>query len=162
MPTPREIDFARVRLAEVRHIIKCLQTREKKILAYLTLHAPGLIEMPTSTKKDAVTYSPEFERIWAIYPARNGIKVEKQSAAKRFERIPRAKWPQVETAIKNYGKSADVKRGAVRDMVRFLKDEFWPVWIKPTEAMLQAARDAKGDKRTSAQSAVEEVINGRN
>lgn len=69
----------------------------------------------------------DFEKFWTLYPFRNGKKLLKKDALKQFSKLDEAMHPQIFEAVKNYVKSGQMPR----DAVRFLKDDFWREWIAP-------------------------------
>lgn len=155
----RDLGIAmRAQMAEIDRIIAGLQKRRALVSAELSKLQPILHGTPAPAKQK-LEYSNEFETLWALYPARGGVKVEKEAAFRKFLKITCADHAALEKAIRNYSAGADVKRGVVRDMVRFLKPDFWTVWISPTAAMLQAAREVKTPAgQPSGSTVVEEVL----
>lgn len=71
-------------------------------------------------------YTPAFEEWWKLYPARNGIKVGKPDAFKKFLKIKDLE--ALTTATKAYASSKEVKEGYAKDGVRFLKEGVWEAW----------------------------------
>lgn len=76
------------------------------------------------TKK--LEYTPAFESWWKLYPTRNGIKVGKPDAFKKFLKI--TDLDSLTTATKAYAASKEVKEGYAKDAVRFLKEGVWEAW----------------------------------
>lgn len=105
-------------------------------------------------------YSLDFEIIWALYPARNGMKREKNASWKKFKKnFTKAEdIAELKKAIVNYSKSQEVKDGFARDMVRFLKPDFWMEWAHPTEAMMHGSQPVEHKDKTIDRG-VEEAIN---
>lgn len=127
------------KIAELDCIIAGLQKRRLKLSDELkALDGPdhALIETREA-------YSPEFEELWKIYPSRNGIKVEKRAAYLRFKKIKTHELSHLKKAIENYAASDEARRGIVRDMMRFLKDDFWPQWINKTPDTFTDGKTAK-------------------
>ena len=75
------------------------------------------------------TYADKFEDFWGAYPKRNGKKVGKQAAQRKFEKIPVADLDRVIANARNYGINNDYPK----DPERFLKDDFWKDWETPQQ-----------------------------
>lgn len=149
----------RATLAEIRLQIKHLQGREKKVMDYLA--KIGAKTSPLPLGKPELTpeeYSKEFENLWTLYPGRRGIKVGKPEAFRKFKTMKNFDREALAKACWNYAKSQTARTGFARDMVRFLKADYWPLWINPTEAMMKGTQP--NDKK-SPSALVEEVINGK-
>jgi hypothetical protein len=122
--------------------IKELKKKRKRIVDWLETHGEkgvnyqgnDLPVMPDGA------YTKEFEELWKIYPERNGMKREKLSAFKRYKGMKTSERAKLPVAVLNYAKSAEAERYA-RDMIRFLKPDFWTLWINPTESMLQNMKE---------------------
>jgi hypothetical protein len=83
-------------------------------------------------KEKNIYIPPKFEEFWALYPSRNGKKLLKQAALKRFLLLE-AEWDIILIAAKNYASSKQVRDGFAKDGVRFLKDSYWKEWLEPEE-----------------------------
>ena len=71
--------------------------------------------------------SSVFEDFWKLYPSRNGKKLLKKDAFKQFAKLDEATYPDILQAVRNYVKSGQMPR----DAVRFFKDDYWREWIAP-------------------------------
>ncbi len=76
-----------------------------------------------------------FNKFWALHPARNGRKVGKPEARKKFLKLSDKDSILIIQATKNYRNSKDVKNGiGIRDPHRFIKDskgnERWREYIQ--------------------------------
>lgn len=121
------IDFIDLMTAQLR------ETRQKLVKFIDDLQNPTLLE-------------EEFQKLWEIYPERHGMKRERKSALTRFKNMKGADRKLLSQAILNYRKCDEARRGFARDMVRFLKDDFWPAWLTPNEKMMAERKDPKNDK----------------
>jgi hypothetical protein len=79
-----------------------------------------------------------FEEFWEPYPARNGKKLDKPEAQKRFLALSEEERILAVQASKNYSESEMVKKGmGIKDPKRFLRDgkgnEPWRDWIEPEQ-----------------------------
>jgi len=74
-------------------------------------------------------YNEKFDIFWGAYPKRNGKKVGKQAAQRKFEKIPVADLDRVIANARNYGINNDYPK----DPERFLKDDFWKDWETPQQ-----------------------------
>lgn len=143
------------RIKEIDLLISQLQERRKVIADWLeNKKSPK----PEKIKPDQ-PYSDIFENLWILYPPRNGIKSEKRAAFNKFLKMKKYNLDNLKAACWNYARSQEAKRGYARDMVRFLKEDYWPQWIKPTEAMLQGSGAKLPTK--SVGSIVDEVANAK-
>lgn len=70
-----------------------------------------------------------FAVFWRQYPARNGRKLGKGNAQKRFCRFKIPVMKQIITAAGKYAKSGQM----AKDPERFLKDDYWKEWIPEPE-----------------------------
>lgn len=153
---PQKIVEGKARLAEIDLVLAHLTKRRKMLSDWLVKQGQTALVSKNDINTREV-YGQDFERLWGLYPARNGMKVEKKAAFQKFKAVKPQDYPALEKAIKNYSRSAEVKRGAVRDMVRFLKPEFWPMWLNPSPAAMQPA----ATKKESVSKAVDEVLNAK-
>lgn len=81
----------------------------------------------------------EFEEFWKCYPARNGKRVGKPEAQRKFGAFSLQDRELVLVAARNYAASELVQKGVgVKDPHRFLQngkqDEPWRDWITPEES----------------------------
>lgn len=78
-----------------------------------------------------------FETFWSIYPSRNGKKLYRQEALKKFCELSTDEITLCLQAVKNYAISSMVKQGmGIKDPHRFLwngkeRSWFWKEWIEP-------------------------------
>ena len=75
-----------------------------------------------------------FEVDWKAYPCRNGKRLDKGAAFKRWEQQVKVKDRDLfSQAVRNYGDS-DLGRRSPKDMKRFISnrdnDEYWRQWIE--------------------------------
>ena len=132
------------RIAEIDLLIQNLTKRRKAIQDYLT----RLGDKGTSTIEDPVlpkeAYSEAFEALWKLYSEATDRHAEKRKAFEKFKKIPSAEYPLIKKAIENYACGRECRDGFSRYFIRFLKDDFWPIWInrKPSAgADDRSARD---------------------
>lgn len=78
-------------------------------------------------------YTQPFETFWKVYPARNGKKLLKQEAFKKFTLLTEEEVLKVQVAAQNYAESKVVKDGYAKDAVRFLKNDYWKDWLMPEQ-----------------------------
>jgi ribosomal protein L16/L10AE len=72
-------------------------------------------------EKDTFEIESLFDDFWEHAPSRNGKKVDKPSARKKFIALKKDDMPLVVEAVKNYANSEMVKRGiGIKDPHRFL------------------------------------------
>ncbi|QOJ35584.1 MAG: hypothetical protein HRU82_11815 [Nitrospira sp.] len=77
-----------------------------------------------------------FEEFWNRYPMRNGKRVGRSEALRKWQRIPPDQYGQVLIAVQHYATSKTVSEGiGIKDPHRWLrngnKDEPWREWIEP-------------------------------
>jgi hypothetical protein len=87
-----------------------------------------------NVNNDKKEYTCGFDEFWEIYPPRNGRKLEKAEAYKRFEMLKEEEIPLVLKAVKEYADNQDIKNGiGIRDPKRFLRDgkgnQYWKEWL---------------------------------
>lgn len=98
-----------------------------------------------------------FEEFWKSYPARNGKRVGKPEAQRKFSALSPPDRKLVLVAARNYAVSELVQKGVgIKDPHRFLqngkKDEPWRDWITPEEstrshtAALTCTKRLQGDR----------------
>jgi hypothetical protein len=77
-----------------------------------------------------------FDAAWEAYPKRNGRKVEKAKAKRRWQRMSVTERQQVLTAIANYRtQHAPTGEGPyVKDMHRFLVTDVWSEYLSPSSS----------------------------
>ncbi|MEK7764393.1 MAG: hypothetical protein AAB433_22700 [Nitrospirota bacterium] len=94
----------------------------------------------TSKKKEEMppAVAVEFDEYWSIAPMRNGKRLGKSEAARKFSALSVEDRKHVLLAAKHYAESKQVKDGiGIMDPHRFLrkgKDEPWRDWIEPEQA----------------------------
>lgn len=135
LPLRERLIAAKAHIKEVTHQLAQLEKRKAFLVAACAELEKqlGKETTPEAAPAPKIEYSEEFERFWSIYPDRNGRKPGKDSAYSRFKSIKKTEYDALRTAILNYNRSDEVKRGYARDMQRFLKSDFWPTWIDETE-----------------------------
>ena len=87
-------------------------------------------------ENDEDIYDDYFEKFWQSAPDRNGKKVNKDEARKKFSTIKKDDLPLVVQAVKNYANSKNVKDGiGIKDPHRFISNKenkkYWREWIDP-------------------------------
>jgi hypothetical protein len=80
--------------------------------------------------------SAAFNTFWSIYPSRNGKKLEKEEARRRFQRLSMEDQTLCCQAAKNFAASQQVRDGiGIKDPKRFIRDgagqEPWRDWLSP-------------------------------
>ena len=71
-----------------------------------------------------------FDEFWKVYPARQGKKLERGEALKKFQELKVDEIPLVLKAAKNYADDQGVKNGiGIRDPKRFFINDFWKDWV---------------------------------
>ena len=80
----------------------------------------------------------EFEEFWNLYPMRNGKRVEKPGAVKKFQALKPDDRVLVLTAVRNYARSELVEKGiGIKDAHRWLRTgkdhEPWRDWMEPEQ-----------------------------
>lgn len=79
-----------------------------------------------------------FEEFWEAAPARNGKKIDRPAAKKKFLKLKERDLQEVIAAVRNYAKSEMVLKGVgIKDPHRFLSNKdnpnYWKEWIEPEE-----------------------------
>lgn len=97
-----------------------------------------------------------FEKFWDFYPKRDGKKLLKQAAIRKFMGLKSSDQELAVVAAENFGKRKSVLKGfGIKDAVRFLEtadgDQVWRDFIEPESVEL----DALAEKN---QRAVEEAL----
>lgn len=148
------------RVKEIDETVAHLLAKRKRYTDWLEKHKDvKLPDLPAG--KPEMTdeaYSEEFESLWKLYPSRNGVKAEKKAAFRKFKNLKKIDKDALKKAILNYAKGPDAKRGFARDMVRFLKEDYWPMWIHPSPAMLQNAKDKSHEQKGSSSKALDQIV----
>lgn len=126
------------RIAEIDLTIARLQARRQHIVNYCA--KLGQIQLPQGEDpaQKPEEYSEAFEQLWKLYAAATGRHVEKRSAFSKFKKISADQYPYIRKAIENYARSRTVKDGYSKHFVRFLKDDFWPIWINKRDDAIPA------------------------
>ena len=93
-----------------------------------------------------------FEEFWESYPKRNGKRLDKPKALKKFSKLSAEEKQSVLVAVKHYENSALVKKGiGVRDPHRWLQDgdgnQPWRDWVEP-EQPTTTLHNGHGPSRT--------------
>lgn len=94
----------------------------------------------TSKKKEEIppAVAVEFNTFWELAPMRNGKRLGRSEAIRKFDALSAEDRKRVLIAVKHYAESKQVKDGiGVMDPHRFLrrgKDEPWREWIEPEHA----------------------------
>lgn len=87
-----------------------------------------------------------FEKFWLLYPSRNGKKLGKADAKKKFLQIKTEDLNALTTATENYTKSKMVMDGFAKDAKRFLSNDYWRDWIDGTETIKPKQNQGTGRK----------------
>ena len=79
-----------------------------------------------------------FGEFWEIAPARNGKKIGKTEAIKKFYKLKAGDLANVIVAVHNYAESEMVKKGiGIKDPHRFISNRdnpnYWKEWMEPEE-----------------------------
>lgn len=141
------------RIAEIDLTLQRLQKRRQDIVNYCA--KLGQLEIPKGEDpaQTQEQYSEAFEKVWKRYADATGRHVEKRAAFSRFKKIKAVDYAFLDKAVDNYARSKTVKDGYSKHFVRFLKDDFWPIWVNKRDDALPAE-----DKR-SARDIVRGVLN---
>ena len=80
------------------------------------------------------TYEISFEEFWEIAPSRNGKKIGREAAWKKFQKLKESDLANIIIAISNYRDSEMVQSGVgIKDPERFIANrdnpEFWKEWM---------------------------------
>jgi hypothetical protein len=91
---------------------------------------------PEQNKETPPAVDHDFEKFWKSYPARNGKRVGKPEAQRKFEALSLQDRELAIVAARNYAASELVQKGVgVKDPHRFLQngkqDQPWRDWITP-------------------------------
>jgi hypothetical protein len=102
----------------------------------------------TSPTRNALpdTVRLTFDQFWSLYPARNGKKLFKGEALKKFVLLAPDDRTLLLTAVKNYAVSTLVSKGiGIKDPHRWIRtgrnDEPWRDWIEPEQMPLSQNHD---------------------
>lgn len=117
------------RIAEIDLMVKNLLARKKRIFDYLASLGDKRQETIADPVLPTEAYSEAFEELWKIYAKATDRHAEKRKAFDRFKKIPVNEYPLIRKAIDNYTQSRECRDGFSRYFVRFLKEDFWTVWI---------------------------------
>jgi hypothetical protein len=95
----------------------------------------------SQSRVDALSDTHLFDQFWKLYPARNGKKLLKGEALKKFGLLAPDDRTLLLTAVKNYAVSALVSKGiGIKDPHRWIRtgsnDEPWRDWIEPEQVPL--------------------------
>ena len=100
------------------------------------LLSPSPTPSPTPASAAIVIAEPDafsFDEFWAIYPARNGKKVEKSKARAGWSRLSLAKRRQAMVGVQHYRCACDMGMTLAKDAFRWLSGECWGDWQEPPE-----------------------------
>ena len=91
-----------------------------------------------------------FERMWSIYPARNGRKTSKGLALERFAKLTDDDQILAIQAAQHYATCLDVVKGiGIKDAHRWLrneeKEEPWRDWIEPVKEEVNVHRKSNSN-----------------
>lgn len=75
-------------------------------------------------------YSADFEKFWAVYPARKGKKVGKGTTHEAWKKLNEEERPLLLRAALNYSRSDSARTGYARDPQRFLRARYWEDWLE--------------------------------
>lgn len=80
----------------------------------------------------------EFERLWISYPARNGKRVGKPEALRKYLQLSPEERALLPSAVQNFARSEFVGKGiGIKDFHRFLQnghgDQPWREWLVPEQ-----------------------------
>ena len=103
--------------------------------------------LSTKSQGAVVVADDVFDRLWKMYPSRNGRKIGKSDAKKFFKSNFKSqkKIDLLERAISNYiDGRGDV---SARDMVRFMRNDFYLDWVEDAENDGVSYEDAVFDCR---------------
>ena len=106
-------------------------------------------------------YRISFEEFWEIAPARDGKKIGKAEAEKKFLKLKASDLANVIMAIHNYANSEMVKNGiGIKDPHRFLSNrdnkEYWKEWMEPDKKSKPSTRGMSREEKNKA--AKEELL----
>ena len=101
------------------------------------------LSLSSDSEKKEIHMPPavDFEEFWNLYPMRNGKRLGKPAALKKWARLNRHERQQVLMAVRHYATSWMVTDGiGIKDPHRWLgngkKDEPWREWLEPEQASL--------------------------
>ena len=97
------------------------------------------VEVEVEVDKEKTAHDISFEEFWEIAPSRNGKKIDRPQAEKKFLKLKAGDLANVIVAIHNYADSEMVKNGiGIKDPHRFLSNrenkEYWKEWLEPEKA----------------------------
>ncbi len=95
-----------------------------------------------------------FEKAWAAYPRRNGKRLGKAAALRRWVKYPYPVKARIYQAVRHYAAAVEVTDTIPRDFERFLKDDWWEGWEDGPGGTTEAP--APVDPRTAAAAAMAE------
>jgi hypothetical protein len=103
----------------------------------LSSSSPSSSEKQTDASPSALEL--EFEEFWKCYPARNGKRLGKQEALRKWKTFNAEDCGQILLAVRNYASSKLVLDGiGIKDPHRWLRngkgDEPWRDWLEPEQA----------------------------
>jgi hypothetical protein len=110
-------------------------------------------EQEQEQKQDAPSaLEREFDRFWETYPTRDGKRLGKGEAMRKFRALAPADRQLVLVATRHYAASSQVRKGiGIKDPHRFLRsgkgDEPWREWLTPDVPSQRPARALTCTKR---------------
>lgn len=84
-----------------------------------------------------------FEKFWLLYPSRNGKKLGRSDAKKKFLQIKIEDLNALMIATENYTKSKMATDGYAKDAKRFLLNDYWKDWIDGSGSNRQELKPQK-------------------
>lgn len=87
---------------------------------------------------------------WEPYPKRNGKRIGKEAAYKKYLEVKKEDRELLHQAVKNYANSKMVKKGiGIKDPKRFITNrdnpEYWREWIEPEEPQVEGKSSVQLD-----------------
>jgi uncharacterized protein YdaU (DUF1376 family) len=76
-------------------------------------------------------FTPFAEEVWAIYPDRNGKKLNKKKFVAMLRSVPARDWDAVLIGVQNFSTSRQAVQGYAPDAFRWVRDETWRDWQTP-------------------------------
>lgn len=139
-------EYLKVDMNEYGEIYKTLQN--------FTKDSGGIARYPNKRlkikdKREEIKESEEnFVKFWSIYPKRNGKKLGKSEALKKFKVIKEI--DQLMIAVENFAKSKKALDGFAEDAKRFLSNDRWRDWIDGAGEVAQTKTEQNNEKVLAA------------
>lgn len=86
-------------------------------------------ETETETENNSRITGEGFAEFWALYPRRDGKKLERAKALQQWKKLSTAEKAAAMVGVKNYADSGV----RAKDAFRWLRDECWPDWQTPAD-----------------------------